>query len=59
MCRSMKRVQYVNKTTSSAEDDNWDYDKIQRTENTKQKKGFYNATLTGQQCQQRTNQIHY
>ena len=39
MCRSMRRVQYVDKTTSSAED-NWDYDKIQRIENTKQKKGF-------------------
>ena len=45
MCRSMRRVQYVDKTTSSAEEDNWDYDKIQRIENTKQKKGFYNATL--------------
>ena len=45
MCRSMRRVQYVEKTTSSAEEDNWDYEKIQRIENTKQKKGFYNATL--------------
>ena len=44
MCRSMRRVQYVDKTISSAED-NWDYDRIQRTENTKQKKGFHNATL--------------
>ena len=45
MCRLMRRVQYVDKTTSSAEEDNWDYEKIQRIENTKQKKGFYNATL--------------
>ena len=45
MCRSMRRVQYVDKTTSSAEEDNWDYEKIQRIEITKQKKGFYNATL--------------
>ena len=45
MCRSMRRVQYVDKTTSSAEEDNWNYEKIQRIENTKQKKGFYNATL--------------
>ena len=45
MGRSMRRVQYVEKTTSSAEEDNWDYEKIQRIENTKQKKGFYNATL--------------
>ena len=40
----MRRVQYVDKTTSSAED-NWDYDKIQRIENTKQKKGFYDSIL--------------
>ena len=45
MCRSMRRVQNVDKTTSSAEEDNWDYEKIQSIENTKQKKGFYNATL--------------
>ena len=41
----MRRVQYVDRTTSSAEEDNWDYDKIQRIENTKQKRGFYIATL--------------
>ena len=41
----MRRVQYVEKTTFSAEEDNWDYEKIQRIENTKQKKDFYNATL--------------
>ena len=41
----MRRVQYVYGTTSSAEEDNWDYDRIQRIENTEQKKGFYNATL--------------
>ena len=46
MRRLMRRVQYVDKTTSSAEEDNWDHDKIQRIENTKQKKGFYNATLS-------------
>ena len=44
MWSSMKRVQYVDRTTSSAED-NWEYDRIQRIDNTKQKKGFYNATL--------------
>ena len=41
----MKRVQYVDRTTSSAEEDNWENDRIQRIDNTKQKKGFYNATL--------------
>ena len=45
MCRSMKRVQYVDRTTSSAEEDKWEYDKIQRIDSTKQKKSFYNATL--------------
>ena len=32
-------------TTSSAEEDDWDYDKIQRINDNKQKKDFYNATL--------------
>ena len=41
----MKRVQYVDRTLSSAEEDNWEYDRIQRIRSTKQKKGFYNATL--------------
>ena len=41
----MERVKYNNKTTSSAEKDNWEYDRIQRIDNTKQKKSFYNATL--------------
>ena len=44
MCRSMKRVQYVDRTTTTAEEDNWEYHRIQRIDNTKQKKGFYNAT---------------
>ena len=44
-CRSAKRVQYIKKTTSSAEEDDWDYDKIQRTNDNKQKKDFYIATL--------------
>ena len=39
-----KKVQYIEKTTLSAED-NWDYDKIQRINDNKQKKDFYNATL--------------
>ena len=43
MCRS-KRVQYIEKTTSSAEDDR-DYDKIQKINKNKQKKESYNATL--------------
>ena len=43
MCRSTKGVQYIEKTTSSAED-NWDYNRIQRINDNKQKKIFYNAT---------------
>ena len=45
MCRSTKRVQYIEKTTSSAEEDNWDYNRIQRINDKEQKKDFYNATL--------------
>ena len=45
MGRSTKRVQYLQKTTSSAEEDNWDYNRIQRKNDNKQKKDFYNATL--------------
>ena len=41
----MKRVQYVDKTTSSAEEDDWEYGRIQRIDNIKQKEVFYNATL--------------
>ena len=41
----MKRVQYVDITTSSEEEDNWEYNRIQRIHTTKQKEGFYNATL--------------
>ena len=45
MSRSLKRVQYVDRTTSSAEDDNWEIDRIQRIDNANLKQGFYNATL--------------
>ena len=45
MCRSLKLVRYVDRTTSSAEEDIWEYDRIQRIDNTKLKKGFYAATL--------------
>ena len=45
LCRSTKRVQYIEKTTSSAEEDNWDYNRIQRINDKEQKKDFYNATL--------------
>ena len=33
------------KTTSSAEEDNWDYNRFQRMNDNKQKKDFYNAML--------------
>ena len=33
ICRSAKRVQCIEKTTSSAEEDDWGYDKIQRINN--------------------------
>ena len=43
-CRSTQRVQYFEKTTSSAEE-NWDYNRVQRINDKEQKKDFYNATL--------------
>ena len=46
MCRSTKKVQYIEKTTSSAEEDNWNYNRTQRINDNKQKKDFYNATLS-------------
>ena len=45
MCSFAKKVQYIEKTTSSTEEDDWDYDKIQRQNDNKQKKDFFNATL--------------
>ena len=36
----MRRAIYVEKTTSSAEEDNWDCDRIQRVEITKKRKAF-------------------
>ena len=39
MCRLLERVQYVERSTSSAED-NWDYEKIQNIYNTMHKKDF-------------------
>ena len=35
MCRLPKRIQHVDKVSSSAEEDNWDYNKIQRINNKK------------------------
>ena len=40
MCRIPKRIQHVDRTASSAEEDNWDDDKIQKINNNK-KKGVY------------------
>ena len=45
MCRIPKRIQHVDKTTSSAEEDNWDYDKIQRMNNSKKKNDYIYVTL--------------
>ena len=45
MCRIPKRIQYVDKTTSSAEEDNWDYDKIQKINNSKKKNDYIYVTL--------------
>ena len=45
MCKSTIRVQYVDRTTSSAEGDYWEHHRIHKKNNTTQKKGFHNATL--------------
>ena len=46
MCRLPKRIQYVDKISSSAEEDDWDYNKIQSINNNKKKKeDFFHATL--------------
>ena len=45
MCRLPKRIQYVDKISSSAEEDNWDYNKIQSINNKKKKEDFFHATL--------------
>ena len=44
-CADPQKVQYIEKTTSSAEEDNWDYNRIPRINDKEQKKDFYNATL--------------
>ena len=45
LCRIPKRIQYVDKTTSSAEEVDWDYDKIQRINNSKKKNHYIYVTL--------------
>ena len=45
MFKTMKKLQNVERITSSAEKDDWEYNKIQRINETKQKKNFCNATL--------------
>ena len=45
MCRIPRRIQYLEKTTSSAEEDNWDYDKIQKINNNKKKGEYIYVTL--------------
>ena len=45
MCRLPKRIQHVDKVSSSAEEDNWDYNKIQRINNNKKNGEYLHATL--------------
>ena len=44
MCRSWKKVQHIERKSSSAEEDNWDYNKIQKI-NGKRHEAFYDTTL--------------
>ena len=55
MCRSIKRVQNVERTTSSAEEDNWKNDRTQKFKKTNRRKAFEMPYFG----QQRTNQIHH
>ena len=43
MCRLPRRIQLVDRTSSSAEEDNWDYDKIQSINNKKRQSSLCNA----------------
>ena len=46
MCRLPKKLQHVDKASSSAEEDNWDYNKIQSiSKNNKKREDFFHATL--------------
>ena len=45
MCRIPRRIQHLERTTSSAEEDNWDYDKIQKINNNKKKDDNIYVTL--------------
>ena len=45
MCRLPKRIQHVDKVSSSAEEDNWDDNKIQRRNNNKKNGEYLHATL--------------
>ena len=46
MCRLPKKMQHVDKASSSAEEDNWDYNKIQSISNNKKKReDFFHTTL--------------
>ena len=44
MCRLPRRIQHVDKASSSAEEDNWDYNKIQSINN-KKKGDYFHVTL--------------
>ena len=44
MCRLPKKIQYVNRASSSSDEDNWDYNEIQSINNKKERDCFH-ATL--------------
>ena len=45
MCRLPKKIQHVDKASSSVDEDNWDYNKIQSVNNNKKGKDFFHTTL--------------
>ena len=55
MCRLPRKTQYVDKASSSADEDNWDYSKMQSINNNEKERGLLSRNIIGQK---RTNRIH-
>ena len=46
ICRLPEKIQYVDKASSSTDENNWDYNKIESINNTNKKRGdYFHATL--------------
>ena len=45
MCKLPKKKHYVDKASSSAEEDNWDYSKVQTVNSNNKRRSFFHGTL--------------